>query len=66
MVYSTSKTSDLNNDGKVDTKDLLLLLGRRAAWQQREGWADLEASDLNSDGKIDVKDLLLFLPHLNK
>jgi WD40 repeat protein len=49
---------DVNNDGTVDTADLLLLL---AAWGECPGGGDPCPADFNGDGFVDTADLLLLL-----
>ncbi|HRP63731.1 MAG TPA: hypothetical protein PK400_10585 [Phycisphaerales bacterium] len=49
--------ADLNNDGRVDVLDLLLLLG---AWGVCPPF-ELCLADLNGSGSVDVQDLLILL-----
>ena len=52
-LMSSYPLGDINNDGKVNTEDLLLLLG---AW----GTDDNQA-DINQDDIVDARDLLILL-----
>ena len=47
-----AKKPDINNDGKVDAKDLGILF---SDW----GKTDQGNSDLNEDGKVDEKDFVV-------
>jgi len=60
MEYSyplPPKGPDLNNDGKVDTKDYCILAGY---WRQDESPADIAPQPLG-DGSVDYKDLGFFV-----
>ena len=55
-------SGDLNEDGKVNNKDLGLLM------QHLNGWnVDIrtDAADVNRDGKVNNKDYGLFMQYLN-
>lgn len=54
---SPGKTGDINGDGKVDVKDLSVLL---VNWLQTG-----TVADLNKDGTVDVKDLSIILSNWN-
>ena len=52
---------DLNDDGKVNLKDSMLLLQHLAGWEV--SFNEVNA-DINSDGKINLKDSMLLLQYL--
>jgi len=50
---------DINGDGKVDIKDLVLLIKSFGSYPSHPRWnAD---ADVNGDGKVDIKDLVLLV-----
>jgi hypothetical protein len=53
VLPPTTKTGDLDNNGRVDIFDLLILLNK---WNTSD-----TSADLNNSGKVDVFDLLLLL-----
>lgn len=53
---------DMNNDGKINIKDLGLLQQRLNGWDVT---MEESAADLNADGKINIKDLGLLQQYLN-
>eukprot|EP00553_Chaetoceros_curvisetus_P003088 CAMPEP_0204612262 /NCGR_PEP_ID=MMETSP0717-20131115/345_1 /ASSEMBLY_ACC=CAM_ASM_000666 /TAXON_ID=230516 /ORGANISM="Chaetoceros curvisetus" /LENGTH=627 /DNA_ID=CAMNT_0051624273 /DNA_START=77 /DNA_END=1960 /DNA_ORIENTATION=- len=57
---------DLNNDGKVDAKDLDILLSRieQKLDLNRDKWKAI--LDLNNDGKVDAEDLKVLITKLQK
>ena len=68
------KKGDANQDGKIDTTDLLKMLRHIAAIQSEQtaqkypSWKlignDFKAADINDDGKIDTTDTLKLLRHM--
>lgn len=59
---SASKVpGDLNDDGKVNLKDSMLLLQYLAGWEV--DFNEINA-DVNSDGKVNLKDSMLLLQYL--
>ena len=56
------KYGDLNNDGKINLRDLGLLQQHLNGW---ETTANTAAGDLNSDGKVNLRDLGLLQQYLN-
>ncbi len=52
---------DVNEDGKVNTKDILLMRKYVANWDVTVNELN---SDLNADGKINTKDVLMLRKHL--
>ena len=68
------KKGDLNNDGKIDTTELLKIL-RQIATRKSEQTAQKypswiltgdgeKAADINGDGKVDTTDTLKLLRHM--
>jgi len=57
------KIGDVNNDGKVNILDCMLLLRKIANWV---GFSDIDilGADLNADGKISLADGTIMLRHL--
>ena len=58
---TSKKAGDLNNDGKVNLKDSMLLLQHLAGWDVM--FNDVNA-DINGDGKVNLKDSMLLLQYL--
>ena len=57
MPAETVRPGDVNNDGSLDLKDIVIM--RRAlagGWDLR---IDGEAADVNKDGSFDLKDVVL-------
>jgi len=52
---------DVNHDGIVDVKDLLIVALALGSASGKSRWNP--SADLNSDGKVDVKDLCVVLTH---
>ncbi len=67
VLYASFKPiriiGDTNCDGKIDTKDVVLLAQHLAKWTVT---IDEVAADCNADGKIDTKDVVLLAQHLAK
>jgi hypothetical protein len=59
--YYSSLRSDLNNDGKVDLKDISLIAMAFGSFPTHPRWNPL--ADLNSDSKIDLKDVSTVARH---
>jgi hypothetical protein len=53
----SSLLGDLNNDGKIDYRDLAIFASSYGTTQGQSGFN--KAADLNNDGKIDYKDLAI-------
>jgi hypothetical protein len=63
VYYVTSRVLDIDGDGKVNNKDIGVLLKYLNAW---DGVTIAEGSgDINGDGKVNNKDLGLLLQYLN-
>jgi hypothetical protein len=63
-VYSLG---DINNDGKIDVTDLViikryLVSGNKTEWKLTE--EKLALSDINNDGKVDITDVVLVKRHI--
>jgi len=58
-IEVTVLTGDTNNDGKVDIKDLVLLIKAYGTIPGKLRWNP--NADLNGDGKVDIKDLVLLI-----
>ena len=54
-------TGDVNGDGAVDQKDVLILRRNLAGWDVE---IDLDASDVNGDTEVDQKDVLILRRYL--
>ncbi len=54
---------DCNNDGKINNKDVGILLQHINTWEVE---INIAAADVNADGKINNKDLGLLLQYINK
>ncbi|MDH7477388.1 MAG: PKD domain-containing protein [Candidatus Bathyarchaeota archaeon] len=52
---------DVNGDGKVDVKDLVLLIKAYGSYPGHPDWNP--NADLNGDNKVDVKDLVILIKH---
>jgi len=59
--YYPSLRNDLNNDGKVDLKDISLIAMAFGSFPTHPRWNPL--ADLNSDSKIDLKDVSTVARH---
>jgi hypothetical protein len=63
----TSTVGDVNNDGKIDLTDLLVLKRHLVAGSKTE-WKltgeNLVLADINKDGKVDITDIVLLKRHL--
>jgi subtilisin family serine protease len=55
---------DINDDGKVDIKDLTLLIKAFGSYPSHPRWNP--DADLNGDGKVDIKDLIKLLKNFGK
>ena len=49
---------DLNNDGEVNAKDLIILIRVNAGWEIEY---NKDAADMNADGSINMKDIILLI-----
>ena len=49
---------DLNNDGEVNAKDLIILIRVNAGWEIDY---NNDAADMNADGSINMKDIILLI-----
>lgn len=58
---TTGKRGDINGDGKINTKDAVLLAQYLAKW---EVTLDTYAADCNGDGAVEVKDAVLLAQYL--
>ena len=47
---------DVNNDGKIDLKDIAEAQRYYQASSADENWATAQAADVNGDGKVDIED----------
>lgn len=54
---------DVNDDGRIDAKDILLLRKYTSKWNVT---LNMDNADCNADGRIDVKDVLLLRKYLAK
>ena len=61
------KKGDINQDGKIDITDLILIK-RHIVSGNNENWKltdeKLKSADINQDGKVDVTDMLLIKRHI--
>jgi len=57
-------TGDLNDDGKVDVKDLILFVKAFGSYPTHPRWNP--KADLNNDEKTDIKDLILLVKHFGE
>jgi PKD repeat protein len=55
---------DVNGDGKVDIKDLVLLIKAFGSFPGEPNWNP--NADVNTDGKVDIKDLVLLIKHFGE
>ena len=55
---------DITNDGKINTKDAVLLAQYLAEWQVSISADGLAAADVYKDGKINSKDAVLLAQYL--
>jgi hypothetical protein len=55
---------DINNDFRVDIKDLVLVIKHYASYPGHPMWNP--NADVNSDGKVDIKDLVLVIKHFGE
>jgi hypothetical protein len=55
---------DINDDGKVDIKDLQLLIKAFGSYSSHPRWNS--NADFNGDGKVDIKDLILLLKNFGR
>jgi hypothetical protein len=63
-VTIKSWSMDINGDGKIDIKDLVLLIKAYGTVPGKTRWnAD---ADVNKDGKVDIKDLVLLIKNYGK
>ena len=62
IIQSACNYGDLNNDNKIDSKDILLMKKKLAGYEV----ADLnkEACDVNGDGKVTSVDAVLLLKYV--
>ena len=62
IIQSACNYGDLNNDNKIDSKDILLMKKKLAGYEV----ADLneEACDVNGDGKVSSADAVLLLKYV--
>lgn len=63
VTASSVYYGDVNDDGKIDSKDVLMLRKYLAKWTVTP---NEENADVNADGKIDSKDVLLLRKFLAK
>jgi parallel beta-helix repeat protein len=64
MKTWTPLIGDVNRDGKVDIKDLVLLIKAFGTYPGKPKWNP--NADLNTDGKVDIKDLVLIIKHFGE
>jgi hypothetical protein len=57
-------TGDVNGDGKVDTKDLALLVKAFGAFPSDPRWN--ASYDLDKNGRIDMRDLVIVVQNFGK
>jgi hypothetical protein len=55
---------DLNDDCKVDVKDLVLFIKAFGSYPNHPRWNP--KADLNNDNKVDIKDLVLVIKHFGE
>lgn len=55
---------DLNDDGKINAADEMLLTRYLANWAGYESRINLDAADINKDGKINAADYMMLQRHL--
>jgi len=56
MAPAFAKFGDINGDGRVDLKDLVLLVKAYRSTPDKSNWNPL--CDLNHDGRVDLADLV--------
>jgi len=54
-ITSTSKSSDINKDGKVDIKDIAIVAKAFGSYVDSENWNSI--ADLDNNNKIDIRDV---------
>ncbi|HRP61983.1 MAG TPA: dockerin type I domain-containing protein [Phycisphaerales bacterium] len=59
-LFDTDRSGDLNNDGKTDVLDFLMMLNR-VGQVLHESALESDSADLDGDGIISTSDLLLLL-----
>jgi hypothetical protein len=59
-----ASVGDVNGDGKVDIKDVLMVSKCFGATPSDPRWNP--ACDLNGDGKIDIRDILIVATHFGQ
>lgn len=57
-------TGDVNGDGKVDTKDLALLVKAFGAFPSDPRWNT--SYDLDKNGRIDMRDIVIVVQNFGK
>jgi hypothetical protein len=60
-AYSCTLIGDVNGDGKVDMKDLVIAGQAFGSYPEHPRWNP--QADVNSDGKVDMKDLCIIASH---
>ncbi|MDH7477589.1 MAG: dockerin type I domain-containing protein [Candidatus Bathyarchaeota archaeon] len=55
---------DIDGNGKVDIKDLVLLIKAYGSYPGHPQWNS--NADINCDGKVDIKDLVLIIRNYGK
>lgn len=63
-VKISSWAMDINGDGKIDIKDLVLLIKAYGTVTGKPRWN--ANADVNRDGKVDIKDLVLLIKNYGK
>lgn len=63
-IFKVKLMGDVNGDGKVDIKDLVLLIKTYGSYPGRPDWNP--KTDLNNDNKVDIKDLVLLIKHFGE
>ena len=63
-VLPSGLVGDINGDGKVDIKDLVLFIKAFGSYPSHPRWNS--EADLNGDNKVDIKDLVLLIKNFGK
>jgi hypothetical protein len=63
-VLPSGLVGDINGDGKVDIKDLVLLTRAFGSYPSHPRWNS--EADLNGDNKVDIKDLVLLIKNFGR
>jgi parallel beta-helix repeat protein len=64
IVVDLLLVGDINDDDKVDIKDLILFIKAFGSYPSHPRWNP--NADVNSDGRVDIKDLVLLIKHFGE